>query len=347
MSNLPAKFTEVRALSPGKNAAVFRAKNSLCGRDVFLKRYPIPPSDTGSALREPHMLTELEHENLAKIYGADTLGEGEILLEMELIAGGSFQELINDAVETGVWPSTHTCIHLTSHVAAGLSHLAKKGFVHRDVKPANLLIRKSGSKKEGVVTDLGLASKLDDTGRAFSTRHARIYRPPEVWTGKGYSAKSDVYQLGIVLYQLLGGYLNYDLGNLDDGVLAKRAAEGSILDPSTLGADVDSALRKVVNAATSPESQRYESMADFLVALNNARLQQLDWTYSVTDDGFRIERQKDTNAYRVDVTVAGNRYTVERQQAGPKGVFRRKLPILQVEHADIGSCRKFRKFIEW
>lgn len=293
------------------------------------------------------MLTELEHENLAKIYGADTLGEGEILLEMELIAGGSFQELINDAVETGVWPSTHTCIHLTSDVAAGLSHLAKKGFVHRDVKPASLLIRKMGNKKQGVVTDLGLASKLDDTGRAFSTRHARIYRPPEVWAGKGYSSKSDVYQLGIVLYQLLGGYLNYDLGNLDDDVLAKRAAEGAILDLATLGADVDSALKKVVKAATSEELQRYESMGDFLVALNNARLQQLDWTYSVTDEGFRLERQQGVNSYRVDVTVAGDQYTVERKQAGAKGAFRRKNPILRLEHAEIGSSRKFRKFIEW
>ena len=180
---LPAKFTDAHPLVPGKNATVYRARNRLVGRDVFLKLYPIPAADAGSALREPHLLTELEHENLARIYGADTLEGEHILLEMELITGGSFQQLIDNATATGAWPSTHTCIHLINDVAAGLSHLSKKGFVHRDVKPANLVIRLNADQRQGVVTDLGLASKLDDAGRAFASRHARIYRPPEVWAG--------------------------------------------------------------------------------------------------------------------------------------------------------------------
>ena len=344
---LPAKFTDAHPLVPGKNATVYRARNNLVGRDVFLKLYPIPASDAGSALREPHILTALEHENLARIYGADTLEDDHILLEMELITGGSFQQLIDDATAAGIWPSTHTCIHLINDVAAGLSHLSKKGFVHRDVKPANLVIRVNGDQRHGVVTDLGLASKLDEAGRAFASRHARIYRPPEVWAGAGYSAKSDVYQLGIVLFQLLGGSLNYDLGNLDDEDLATLVQNGSILDLSTVGADVDTALRKVVQKAIAHEGTRYSSMADFLVALNNAKLQQLDWVYRVTEEGFSLERRHGNDTYRVEVEVEEKHHRVRRSKAGPSGVFRGKNPVTEITHADIGSCRKFRQLIEW
>lgn len=344
---LPAKFTHAQPLVPGKNATVFRARNSLVGRDVFLKVYPIPSADAGSALREPHLLTELEHENLARIFGADTLQDEHILLEMELITGGSFQQFIDNAAATGIWPSTHTCIHLVNDVAAGLSHLSKKEFVHRDVKLANLMIRLNGDQKKGVVTDLGLASKLNEAGRAFASRHARIYRPPEVWAGAGYSAKSDVYQLGIVLFQLLGGSLNYDLGDLDDDDLAVLVQSGGILDLSTLGADVDTAVRKVIRTAIAREDARYSSMAVFLVALNNAKLQQLDWIYSVTEEGFTLERRSGNDTYRVEVEVEEKRHRVKRSKAGPSGIFRAKNPITDITHADIGSCRSFRQLINW
>jgi serine/threonine protein kinase len=343
---LPDKFTNSHPLVPGKNATVFRATNTLVGRNVFLKVYPIPENDTGSALREPRLLTELEHPNLARIYGADTLPEHQILLEMELIAGGSFQDLIDKAVATAEWPSTHTCIELVRDVAAGLSHLSTKGFVHRDVKPANLVIRLNGNQRQGVVTDLGLASKLNEQGRAFATRHARIYRPPEVWAGAGYSAKSDVYQLGIVLFQLLGGRLDYDLGNLDDAVLSARAQTG-ILDISTIGPDVDQAVRKVIKTAVAPEDERYSSMADFLVALTNAKLQQLDWTFKGIRSGFTLERKDRGTIYRVEVTVGKNQYQIKRSKTGKNGKFRYKKPDLDITHTDIGTCRRFRSLLEW
>ena len=344
---LPGKFTALHPLVPGKNAKVFRARNSLLGREVFLKLYPIPATDAGSALREPQLLTELEHENLAKIYSAERLDDGNILLEMELITGGSFHELIDRSIAAATWPSIHDCIHLISDVAAGLSHLAKKGFVHRDVKPANLVMRVSGSKRQGVVTDLGLASTIAEGGRAFASRHARIYRPPEVWAGEGYSHASDVYQLTIVLFQLLGGGLNHELGNLTDDELAELAAEGRIIDPSAIGADVDTAIRRVIKKGVSAEVDRYSSMSEFLVALNNAKLHQLDWTYSVVATGFMLERKVKGNTYRVEVEVTGDRYRVTRSKAGSAGVFRRKHPVRDFRHANIGGCREFRRFIAW
>ena len=198
----------------------FELETLLVNRNVFLKIYEIPASDPLSALREPHLIQQVEHQNLVRIHGADLLEDNKLLLEMEFISGGTARDMIASASESGRWPAVGTCVKLVSEFAAGLNHLHGHDYVHRDVKPANLLIAKVGSRQRGIVTDLGLASRVDTTGRALGTKHARLYRPPEVWEGSGYSVRSDLYQLGIVLFQLLGGGFDYELGNLSDDVVA-------------------------------------------------------------------------------------------------------------------------------
>jgi serine/threonine protein kinase len=127
----------------------------------FPRIYPVPVEDSQSALQE--LLCQLAHQNLVKIFGADAVNNGSILLEMELVGGGSFQDVISAAASTGQWPSAHECIRLTLEAVAGLSYLHSRGCVHRDIKPANLVVRNSEVRSQGVVTDLGLASKLNQT----------------------------------------------------------------------------------------------------------------------------------------------------------------------------------------
>ena len=88
-------------------------------------------------------------------------------------------------------------------------------------------------------------------------------------------------------------------------------------------------------------------MADFLVALSNAKLQQLDWVYTVTEEGFSLERRSGKDTYRVAVEVKEKHHRVKRSKAGPSGVFRAKNPVTEITHADIGSCRHFRQLLEW
>lgn len=346
---LPPKFTNPQPLHPGKSAEVFKAHNSLTGRAVFLKKYPIPPLDVLSALREPQLLTALEHENLVKIYSADVVDNAHVRLEMELIGGGSFQNLIDEAAETGKWPSVFECVRLVTEVAAGLSHLASNGFVHRDVKPANLVIRVNGERKQGVVTDLGLVTRLNETGRAFATKHARIYRPPEVWAGKGYSEGSDVYQLGIVLFQLLGGYLDHELGDLDDVQLASLAARSEIISIESLAADVGSDLRKFLKKATASEEHRYSSMPEFVVALGKAKLKEFDWTFTAVNGGYFLSRTEGIYSYRIEVMRTQDRasHVVKRFKAKKQGDFRQKLPALMFKCKDLAVHKPFRECLNW
>jgi serine/threonine protein kinase len=343
----PPKFTNIQPLSPGRNATVFKAVNSFVGREVFLKVYPIPTEDSLSALREPQLLCQLAHQNLVKIFGADVLGGGRMLLEMELVTEGSFQDLIdNEATRHGKWPSIHESLRLILEAAAGLSHLHSNGYVHRDIKPANLVIRKAGARRQGVVTDLGLASKLDQSGRAFASQHARIYRPPEVWEGMGYSASSDVYQLGIVLFQLLGGTLDYGMSHLSDSDLKARVVNGDVIDIDSVGPHVEERLRRIIRKCVCNEPERMGSISDLVVGLNAVKVNHIDWIYTQLPGGFQLEQNDSKGArYQVLVEVNGSQNKASRRKQTAGGKFRAYGTPAIFEHKDIGRCQKFRKFI--
>jgi serine/threonine protein kinase len=345
---LPPKFSNLQPLTPGRNAKVFKGVNSFVGREVFLKIYPVPSDDSQSALREPQLLCQLEHQNLVKIFGADALNDGSILLEMELVSGGSFQEVIDGAIKSGTWPSAHECIRLTLEAAAGLSHLHSRGYVHRDIKPANLVIRNASTRHQGVVADLGLASRLNQSGRAFVSQHARLYRPPEVWSGAGYSASSDIYQLGIVLFQLLGGALDYSHSNLSDEELKARAIAGTLIDLDSVGPHVEEGLRRVLRGCVCPEVSRLPSVSDFVVALNAAKVNHFDWQYTLRPGGFDLERPGDSGSvFRVEVAADGRKHTARRRKRRAGGEFRTNGDPQVFHQRDIGRCRRFRQFINW
>ncbi len=182
---LPDKYSDAVELAGGKNASVFRARNRNVGRDCFLKAYPAPENDPRSALKEPQLLQALRHRHLVEIYDADVLDAEHVLLEMEWLPAGSFQNLIDVCKNKGEWIEVRKAIELVCDVADGLNHFHRAGFVHRDIKPANLMLKESAAGPVGIVTDLGLASQLDSaTGRAAGSQHSRLYRPQEAWEGK-------------------------------------------------------------------------------------------------------------------------------------------------------------------
>lgn len=343
---LPAKFADPEPLSPGQNALVFRATNALLNRVVFLKMYPLPNEDQLSALREPRLLQTLSHDHLAKIYGADTIDRDDqthICLEMELVKGGSLKDLIDEAQSSGNWPNVHDAIRLVSDAAAGLGHLHDNGFVHRDVKPANIMARDTGKRRSGVVTDLGLASRLNASGRAFASKHARVYRPPEVWSGMGYTVKSDIYQLGVVLFQLLGGDVAYDLAKLDDPALAVAISAGRFMVWDSLPAHISRPLQSVLKTATAADdTDRYESMSHLCVALQNVCIKQHNWSYALdSNGGFTLQRPVGARELRLVVRKAGpNLFEAQRFKSG-SAAFRRVGKAERFEHPNLSHCQDF------
>jgi eukaryotic-like serine/threonine-protein kinase len=340
---IPEKYSDVAQLCPGRNAAVFAARDIYLERPVFLKIYRIPADDPGSALREPQTLEALQHQNLTKIYSVEPLEGGYLLLSMELVTGGSFDDFVREREEAWLWNSTRQVMSLVNDVAKGLSHLHLNRFVHRDIKPANLMIRSVGAALQGVVTDLGLASKLDAEDKAYATKHAKLYRPPEVWQGHSYGPSSDIYQLGITLYQLLGGRLDF---SLSEDNIARRAIEGKLLDFDSLIPCVSKALQSFIRKCICPKPDRFAKMCDFMIGLNNIRTAEPDWSCQMVSGETHIFREDDSSrSYRFIIRSNENAHYVTREKRVKDGPFRKDGEPLFFSHKTLCQSQKLQSFL--
>lgn len=188
-------------------------------RDVALKllldRYLGDDGIRRRFLREAQYAVQLDpHPNVVQVLDITFDEEGRPYIVMEFVDGRDLDWVIADSGPLGELDA----VSIGRQAAAGLAHIHRAGMVHRDVKPKNLLQRRS----DGVikVTDLGIAL-ADDwtrlTGVGEHVRGTRGYAAPEQWSGLTVSPLSDIYSLGVVLYELLVGVLPVGFAADDDG----------------------------------------------------------------------------------------------------------------------------------
>ena len=208
----PYKILEV--LGEGGMGVVYRAEQAQPHRQVALKLIR-PGVVTGSLLKrfqlEADILARLQHPGIAQVYQAD-LYEGAPYFAMELIEGES---LTRHARSHNL--SIKQRLELFAKVCDAVQHAHQKGVVHRDLKPGNILVTKDGQPK---ILDFGVARATDgdiqtttietDVGQLIGTTP---YMSPEQAAGDpgAIDTRSDVYALGVILYELLSGRLPYDL----------------------------------------------------------------------------------------------------------------------------------------
>jgi len=192
-------------LGHGGMGTVFRARHVRLGRDVAVKFLPAELADSAEFrtrfAREAHALALLNHPNIVTIhdYGEEG-GQGYIV--MELVEGSSLAEQLPLAPERA--------IGIVLQICDALSYAHQQGIVHRDIKPGNVLIDRSGKVK---VTDFGLARMAGDGARGWTlTAPDRAlgtlyYMAPEVLRGAAPSPQVDVYALGVLLYESMTGAL--------------------------------------------------------------------------------------------------------------------------------------------
>jgi eukaryotic-like serine/threonine-protein kinase len=344
---LPAKYKEVTELRPGRNASVWKAINTNLDRSVFLKLYAYPENDPESALREPQLLQKLAHRHLVEIYDADIVDRGtKVLLEMELVEGGSFQDELEITEKTGIWLPVHCVIDLIHDLCVGVAHMHSNGIVHRDLKPANVLVRTKGKKRESVVTDFGLASHLGHKGRVQASQHALLYRPPEVWAGAGYSSASDVYQIGVILFQMLGGRIDYSLNGQADDLIGTAIQQGRLLLWDGFGPHLCRTLRLLIERCVGPESKRHTDLADVALELHNCKRKQANWKLASTTAGFELEREDKGGFDRITVTRSpAGTLIVESARRVHTQVFRRKAKPILLTKRDLARCRTFQNVL--
>ena len=226
-----------RELGHGGMAAVYLAHDEELDRLVALKLLPehLADDDTFHArfLREARLAARLSHPNVVRVYDAGD-ADGRPFIVMEYVPGTSLAQCGKVAPERVVELGVQAC--------AGLQHAHDAGLVHRDVKPANLLLRDDGVLK---IADFGIARAAE------STRHTQAgtllgtaeYLAPEQIAGEDATPASDVYSLGAVLYELLTGRTPYEFNSLRE--LAAKQAEGMIVPAG----DLEPSVTREVEAA--------------------------------------------------------------------------------------------------
>ena len=197
---LVGRYRKLAAIGVGGMARVYLAHDELLGRRVAIKLLHADSTDDAAIRfqREAKLGASLNHPNLVSIFDIAT-DDASVLIVMEYVDG----ETLRDAVARGPVPPERA-IEVIRDVAAGLDHAHSHGIVHRDVKPANILLRQDGMAK---VADLGIATAAERTAitRSDIVLGTASYMAPEQLTGDRAGPRSDVYALAAVAFEVLSG----------------------------------------------------------------------------------------------------------------------------------------------
>lgn len=207
------RYQVVRHLASGGMADVFLAQDIDLERPVALKIMDASLATDQRYVerfqREARTVARLNHPNIVQIYATGLTPDGHPYLAMQYVAGRSLAERLAALVQQGRIMATSQVLDIARPIADALSVAHASGIVHRDLKPANILLHEDGKP---VLVDLGIAAtrgdaRLTQTGAIIGTPH---YMSPEQIMGEMLDGRSDLYSLGIILYEMLVGHVPFD-----------------------------------------------------------------------------------------------------------------------------------------
>ncbi len=218
-------------------------------------------------LRERGILARLDHPNIARLLDAGVAGDREPYLVMEWVEGESIDKYVRDHSldVTGI-------LRLFRQVSAAVEHAHRRLVVHRDLKPSNILVADGQCK----LLDFGIAKMLDPApvADASTLLMGRILTPeyssPEQLRGDEVTTATDVYSLGVVLYELLAGKRPFDFGGKTLKQIVEQAGSIRPARPSAVAVNLFSELDAIVLKAIAPDpAERYGSVAEMSADVDN------------------------------------------------------------------------------
>jgi predicted Ser/Thr protein kinase len=244
---LASRYRIVALLGRGGMGEVYRAHDLTLGQEVALKFLPEVAARNPAALarfyNEVRIARQVSHANVCRVYDLGEV-EGQPYLSMEYVDGEDLGSLLR---RIGRLPSDKA-VEIARQLCAGLAAAHAKGVLHRDLKPANVMLNGRG---QVVVTDFGLAALADEIPGEEIRNGTPAYMAPEQLAGREVTVKSDIYALGLVLYEIFTGKRAFEASTLAE--LVRLHSETTPASPSTLVKELDPAVESAILRCLDPE----------------------------------------------------------------------------------------------
>ena len=249
------RYRIVALLGRGGMGEVYRATDLKLGQTVALKFLPEASLHDERALARFHnevrTARQVSHPNVCRVYDIGEI-DGIQFLSMEYVDGEDLESLLR---RIGRVPPDKA-LEIARKLCAGLAAAHDKGVLHRDLKPANIMLDGRGNV---LITDFGLASLAADIQQHEIRHGTPAYMAPEQLAGKEVTAKSDIYALGLVLYEIFSGRRAFEAATMAE--LMRAQSETSPASLATLVRDIDPAIERVIVRCIAPDPRNRPASA--------------------------------------------------------------------------------------
>jgi predicted Ser/Thr protein kinase len=247
---LGGRYRIIGLLGRGGMGEVYRATDLALGQSVALKFLPEEAAQNQRLLERFHgevrVARQVSHPNVCRVYDIGE-AEGMPFISMEYVDGEDLASLL---LRIGRLPADKA-IETARKLCAGLAAAHDRGIIHRDLKPQNIMMNKRG---DVVIMDFGLAAIADQLSGAEVRNGTPAYMAPEQLKGSEVTGKSDIYALGLVLYELFTGRRPYAGNSAKD--LLRQEESAQLTSMTSIASDIDPAVEKAIRRCLEPDPAR-------------------------------------------------------------------------------------------
>jgi eukaryotic-like serine/threonine-protein kinase len=314
------KYKIVAALGSGGFGTVYLAQDTWIDKKVAIKVPHRQGLDFGELLREPRLLASVSHPNIVSITTAEKQ-DSIFFIVMEYVQGETLENII--ALKGAL--DLNRTLDFTCQICNAVDHAHRQGVIHRDLRPANVLVTENDMLK---VADFGTSRFLEIAAHGTTVIGSPPYMAPEQFHGKAVFA-SDIYSLGVTMYQMLTGILPYDTPTPSD---IEKLMSGELVTPPRLkNSSVPKAINDVVMRAMAPDlTNRYQRatdlLEDVLAARAPAKARRTPSSPGLTPEGTGRGHRDDAQGIQTRVRA--------RETPGPRFCWQCRKPL----HARSDKC---------